>query len=1307
MTSVKYDGVEIPSAEYTVSYEDNTDAGTAKVVLTDKNGGNYTINGSKDFEIKPLQYSKPDANVVKANPPSVIGKPDGSIVGVTLDMEYSTGEKDEQGNYIYHSVTGTSITGLKPGVYYVRYAADDNHDASEELMLEVEESEALLTMTFASNGGSTVKTGTAEYNKAVAKPTAPTWTGHTFKGWYTDNNVFENEWNFETKLTENVTLYAKWEINQYTITFDSNGGSAVAAITQDYDTDVTAPVAPTWHGHVFIGWDKEIPSKMPAANITITAQWEDDNMRSISFVTELDDGKEIVHKTISEFPGAAITVKAPEKVERTGYTFNGWSTTEYPTVMPQDGLKIYATWTINQYTITFDTDGGSEIASITQDYGTAVTKPQDPTKTGNTFDGWNTEIPSTMPAEDVTIKANWKINEYTVTFNSNGGSTVESKNVNYNNAVSAPGSPSKEGNTFGGWYTDNGTFQNSWNFQSDKVVDNMTLYAKWTVNKYKLTFNSDNGSSVTVIEQEFGSAITKPQDPEKEGHEFEYWMVNNNKTDIPSTMPAKNMAFTAKWKVNEYTIIFHPDNGEDDVRYTLPFGSPITAPTVSKENNQFDGWNKTIPATMPASDQPIEITALWIEDGKYTVKFVTKIDEDNEVVVWTSQSYYKGETIDYTEFANPSRDGFNFNGWAVLVDGESKDLEARPTTMPEGGLTAYAKWSAKTYTVQYVTNGGSAITSASGLTYNSSIPQPEDNPSKDGHTFSGWFTDQALNTLCDFTKGKVTDNMTLYAKWTKNTYTVTFKNYDDSAFGDPLTYEYDDVPKYKGDTPERPGTDVEYTFTGWTWVDDNNKENFVAKDLNLPNVTRNVTYTAKFSARETKAPMITSIVLVGAKTTEAIEAMEKIEENGEVTYRVKYESIECVGDNGIITITAEDDNSGISQIVYTIDGGEAQVYTEQFDLEPGTYTISVTATDKAGNPSESVVVKAVVRQEATLPQDASYTYTQLSKKDVVLDGLDLHGATIEKITIDGTNIWNADKNALNSGILDKVKVGEHKAKLFTLLNGASHDTGKEFTLTVNGFEIDFDLGEREGGYCPGEKAEITLKFKDWNHPQTPPTWYKLDNGDYQEFTSLKDLVATLPLDITNNGEFKITFKLGKESNTQSEVKDLKVKVKGSSELIIQLFDDLIAIDNHEDRFIAYQWYKDGKPIDGNQQYWQCPQNEEIKGVYSAIVTLTDGNTLEICSANFGEDLSKSFRRSVNVYPNPARSGEEVTIELLNFADVEYEGCVIRIVNALGATVTTINNCDRINTVSLPSGTYTGYVIRNGGNDKVSFKLIVK
>ena len=189
----------------------------------------------------------------------------------------------------------------------------------------------------------TYKDGDSEYAKQVlpsgtlaTRPDAPAATpGCTFGGW---NKADGTAWDYASdKVTDNITLYAKWAANTYTITFDTAGGSEIAPITQDYGTAITAPADPTREGYTFIGWDKEIPSTMPAENVTVTAKWE-----------------------------------------------------------------------INQYTITFDTNGGSEIAPITQDYGTAITAPADPTREGYTFIGWDKAIPTTMPAENITLKAKWK-----------------------------------------------------------------------------------------------------------------------------------------------------------------------------------------------------------------------------------------------------------------------------------------------------------------------------------------------------------------------------------------------------------------------------------------------------------------------------------------------------------------------------------------------------------------------------------------------------------------------------------------------------------------------------------------------------------------------------------------------------------------------------------------------------------------------------------------------------------------------------------------------------------------------------------
>ena len=236
----------------------------------------------------------------------------------------------------------------------------------------------------------------------ATRPDAPTTTpGYTFGGW---NKVDGTAWNYASdKVTDNITLYAKWTANTYTITFDTAGGSEIAPITQDYGTNIAAPADPTREGYTFIAWDREIPETMPAKNMTVTAQWE---INRYTITSDAAGGSEIA--PITQDYGTAIV--SPADPTREGYTFIGWDT-EIPETMPAENMTVTAQWEINRYTITFDTAGGSEIAPITQDYGTNIAAPADPTREGYTFIGWDREIPTTMPAENITLKARWKDTE--------------------------------------------------------------------------------------------------------------------------------------------------------------------------------------------------------------------------------------------------------------------------------------------------------------------------------------------------------------------------------------------------------------------------------------------------------------------------------------------------------------------------------------------------------------------------------------------------------------------------------------------------------------------------------------------------------------------------------------------------------------------------------------------------------------------------------------------------------------------------------------------------------------------------------
>ena len=291
--------------------------------------------------------------------------------------------------------------------------------------------------------------------------------GYTQVGWSTVDGG-EKVYGFEDVYTQNeaLTLYPVWNANQYTITFDTNGGSDIAPITQDYGAEITAPDNPTRKGYTFKGWDKEIPETMPAENMTVKAQWE-----------------------------------------------------------------------INQYTITFDTNGGSEIAPITQDYGTEITAPADPTRKGYTFKGWDKEIPETMPADNITVKAQWEINQYTITFDTNGGSEIAPITQDYGTEITAPDNPTRKGYTFKGWDKE---------IPETMPAENMTVKAQWEINQYTISFDTNGGSEIAPITQDYGTEITAPDKPTRKGYTFKGW-----DKEIPETMPAENITITARWKDTE------------------------------------------------------------------------------------------------------------------------------------------------------------------------------------------------------------------------------------------------------------------------------------------------------------------------------------------------------------------------------------------------------------------------------------------------------------------------------------------------------------------------------------------------------------------------------------------------------------------------------------------------------------------------------------------------------------------------------------------------------------------------------------
>ena len=191
-----------------------------------------------------------------------------------------------------------------------------------------------------------------------------------------------------------------------------------------------------------------------------------------SIVTYKDGDSEYAKQVL---PSGTLATRPDTPAATPGYTFGGWNKADgtawdYASDKVTDNITLYAKRTANTYTITFDTTGGSEIAPITQDYGTVITAPEAPTRKGYTFKGWDKEIPETMPAENITVKAQWEINQYTIAFDTAGGSEIAPITQDYGTAITSPADPTREGYTFIGWDRE---------IPTTMPAENITLKAKW------------------------------------------------------------------------------------------------------------------------------------------------------------------------------------------------------------------------------------------------------------------------------------------------------------------------------------------------------------------------------------------------------------------------------------------------------------------------------------------------------------------------------------------------------------------------------------------------------------------------------------------------------------------------------------------------------------------------------------------------------------------------------------------------------------------------------------------------------------
>ena len=380
------------------------------------------------------------------------------------------------------------------------------------------------------------------YPASAAEPTGLSKTGYTLDGWYTDKDC-RTAYDFSSKVTGDITLYAKWNINSYTVSFDSNGGSSVATQSVNYNTSATKPADPSMTGYTFAGWftDKKCTtaydfSSKVTGDITLYAKW---NINSYKVSFDSNGGSSVAAQSVNY----NTSVSKPADPSMTGYTFAGWFTDkegknayDFSSKVTGD-ITLYAKWNINSCTVSFDSNGGSSVAAQSVNYNTTASKPADPSMTGCTFAGWFTNKDCTTAYDfnskvtgDITLYAKWNINSCTVSFDSNGGSSVAAQSVNYNTTASKPADPSRKGYTFAGWFTGKDC-KTAYDFNSN-ITGDITLYAKWdkipdqsfnTPTKYKVSLNASSiplqkGKSTTAVK----ATLTK-------GDSIAKWKSSNKK----------------------------------------------------------------------------------------------------------------------------------------------------------------------------------------------------------------------------------------------------------------------------------------------------------------------------------------------------------------------------------------------------------------------------------------------------------------------------------------------------------------------------------------------------------------------------------------------------------------------------------------------------------------------------------------------------------------------------------------------------------------------------------------------------------
>ncbi|EOF7813248.1 InlB B-repeat-containing protein [Listeria monocytogenes] len=605
-------------------------------------------------------------------------------------------------------------------------------------------------------------------------PARPMVEGYNFGGWFEEPNGTGNRWYFAgvPMPAKDVVLYAYFTINTYTATLISDERTATQPVV--YQKKINEPTKPVKDGYTFIGWyDAETGGKkwdfandlMPGKNVTLYARFA-----SKTYPMTFDNDGVTTTETV-DYDGLAEEPTTPTKA---GYTFDGWYDAETggkkwdfaQDKMPANPVTLYARFTMNNYTATFNNDGTTTTQTV--DYQEALTEPTEPTKDGYTFDGWyDAQTGGTkwnfatnkMPANNITLYARYSVKSYTATFDKEGTTTTQT--ANYDSLLTEPAAPTKDGYTFDGWY-DAETGGTKWNFATNKMpAKNVTLYARFTVKSYTATFDKDGTTTTQTVN--YDSLIQEPTAPTKDGYTFTGWYdaeTGGNKWDFAANkMPAKNVTLYARFSTNAYTATF--DKEGTTTTQAVDYDSLLTEPTApTKDGYTFDGWYDAETGgtkwNFATNKMPAKNMTLY---ARFSLKAYTATFNVEDTT--TTQAVDYDALIE--EPTAPTKEGHTFDGWYDAETGGSKwDFAANK--MPAKDVTLYARFTVKSYTV---TLNGEAVTTQT-VDYLGLLQEPTA-PIKAGYTFDGWYDAETGGNKWDFATNKMPANdLALYARFTKN-----------------------------------------------------------------------------------------------------------------------------------------------------------------------------------------------------------------------------------------------------------------------------------------------------------------------------------------------------------------------------------------------------------------------------------------------------------------------------------------------------------------------------------------------------------